>query len=169
MSDITLRSLTDKDIPLIEKWLNKDHVKRWYEIPRLGITIQDWITEIKAYKTDFKWITYLIVLYDDIPVGLCLYYQCADSIGEDFGTLPLAGSYGIDYLLGDETLLGKGIGKKMIIALTEHVFALPDAQRITADIDSDNIASQKTVTSCGFTLVDANKSRYVICKINLQV
>ena len=40
---LELRLLKDSDIPLIEIWLNEEHVKRWYEIPHLGITINDWI------------------------------------------------------------------------------------------------------------------------------
>ena len=40
---LELRLLKDSNIPLIEIWLNEEHVKRWYEIPHLGITINDWI------------------------------------------------------------------------------------------------------------------------------
>lgn len=38
---LELRLLNDADIPLIEKWLNKEHVKKWYEIPHLGVTLDD--------------------------------------------------------------------------------------------------------------------------------
>ena len=44
---LKLRLLNDNDIPLVERWLNEKHVKRWYEIPHLGVTIDDWMTEIK--------------------------------------------------------------------------------------------------------------------------
>ena len=33
---LELRLLNDSDIPLIEIWLNKEHVKRWYEIRGLS-------------------------------------------------------------------------------------------------------------------------------------
>lgn len=46
---LKFRSLTDDDIPLVERWLHQAHVERWYAIPRLGVTIDDWINEIKAY------------------------------------------------------------------------------------------------------------------------
>ncbi|WP_343210099.1 hypothetical protein [Anaerolentibacter hominis] len=90
---LEFRLLEDSDIPLIEIWLKKEHVKRWYEIPDCGITIDDWISEIKEYKGEFQWITYLIVMRNGLPLGMCLYYKCADSENEDFGTLPLSGSY----------------------------------------------------------------------------
>lgn len=97
-------------------------MKRWYEIPDLGITINDWISELKEYKGEFQWITYLIVLWQDRPIGLCLYYKCVDSSDEDFGTLPLTGSYGIDYLIGEESYLGKGLGKGIITLLVDKIF-----------------------------------------------
>lgn len=159
---LELRLLIDSDIPLIESWLNEEHVKRWYEIPELGITIDDWIAEIKEYKGKFQWITYLIALWQDRPIGLCLYYKCVDSSGEDFGTLPLAGSYGIDYLIGEKSYLGKGLGKGIIALLVDKIFSLQDAQIVTADIDKSNKASERALVSCGFKLLDTAGSRYVI-------
>lgn len=161
---LELRLLNDSDIPLIEIWLNEEHVRRWYEIPHLGITINDWISELKEYKGEFQWITYLIVLWQDRPIGLCLYYKCVDSSGEDFGTLPLIGSYGIDFLIGEESYLGKGLGKGIITLLVDKIFSLQDAQRVTADIDKNNKASEKTLLSCGFKLLHTVSSRYVIYK-----
>lgn len=158
---LEFKLLNDQDLPLVETWLNKEHVKKWYEIPDLGITIDDWIYEIKERKGKFQWLTYLIALKQGSPIGLCQYYRCIDS-DEDFGTLPLAGSYGIDYLIGEESCIGKGLGKKMIALLVERIFSCPDAQIVTADIDKDNRASEKALLSCGFTLLDSGRSRYVL-------
>ncbi len=76
--------------------------------------------------------------------------------------MPISGSYGIDYLLGEETYLGKGLGKEMVTLLVRKVFSFPDAKRITADIDKENKASEKTLLSCGFELLDAESSRYIL-------
>ena len=98
---LELRLLNDEDISLVEVWLNKEHVKKWYEIPHLGVSINDWLYELKERNGEFKWLTHLIVLWEGRPIGLCQYYRCEDSREEDFGTLPIKGSYGIDYLIGD--------------------------------------------------------------------
>ena len=42
------------------------------------------------------------------------------------------------------------------------VFSFPDAQRVTADIDKTNKASERTLLSCGFELLDTEGSRYVL-------
>lgn len=160
---LELRPLEERDISLVETWLNKEHVKRWYEVPHLGITIQDWMHEIKERGDEFKWLTYLIVSRENRPIGLCQYYKCTDS-DEDFGAIPPAGSYGIDYLIGEEACLGKGYGKKMVAMLADKIFTFPDAQIITADIDKTNIASEKVLLSCGFTRLDGSYSRYILQK-----
>lgn len=163
---LELRVLGDDDISLVEMWLNKEHVKRWYEIPLLGITIDDWMSEIKARDGEFRWLTHLIALWQGQPIGLCQYYKCIDS-DEDFGTLPLTGSYGIDYLIGEEAHLGKGLGKGIITLLVDKIFSFADAQRVTADIDKDNKASESALLSCGFTFLDVQRSRYVIQKTEI--
>lgn len=161
---LELKLLNENDIPLLEGWLNKEHVKKWYEIPRFGITIDDWISEIKEYKGEFQWITYLMVLCQGCPIGFCLYYKCVDSKDEDFGILPLTGSYGIDYLIGEEEYIGKGFGKRMITLLVDKIFSFQDAHMVTADIDKSNKASEKALLACGFKLLDAESSRYILRK-----
>ena len=162
---LELRLLDDSDIPLVEKWLNKEHVKRWYETPHLEVTINDWMTEIKERYGQYKWLTHLIVVWQGCPIGLCQYYKCVDSFDEDFGTLPLTGSYGIDYLIGEEAYIGKGLGKIMITELVNKIFSFQDAQIVTADIDRDNKASENALLSCGFRLLNAESNRYFIQKV----
>ncbi|CAK7051693.1 GNAT family N-acetyltransferase [uncultured Phascolarctobacterium sp.] len=156
---LELRPLNDNDIPLVEAWLNKEHVKRWYEIPHMQVTIADWMYEIGERNGEFKWLNYFVVQWQGQPIGLCQYYKCADS-DEDFGTLPLANAYGIDYLIGEEAYLGQGLGKGMVSLLVDKIFTLPGAQLVTADIDKNNKASAKTLLACGFTLLDEASCRY---------
>ena len=160
---LELRALIDSDIPLIEKWLNKDHVKKWYEIPHMGVTLNDWMIEIKNRNCEFNWLYHFIVMHDGKSIGLCQYYKCIDS-DEEYGNLVVEGAYGIDYFIGEESYLGKGVGKQMIMALMDKIFSLPDALRITADIDKKNKAPEGVLSSCGFVLFDPVESRYVIEK-----
>lgn len=159
---LELRLLTDSDVPLVEAWLNKAHVKSWYEIPHMGVTIEDWMYEISQRDGEFSWLNYLIATWHGAPIGMCQYYKCADSGDENFGSLPIAGSYGIDYLIGEEAYIGKGLGRGIVSLLVERIFALPDAERVTADIDEENKASAGALLSCGFVLQNGESSRYVL-------
>ena len=38
---LELRLFNDEDIALVENWLNKIHIKRWFEIPDQGVSISD--------------------------------------------------------------------------------------------------------------------------------
>jgi len=162
---LEFRLLDDSDIPLVERWLNKEHVKRCYEIPHLEVTISDWMTEIKERYGQYQWLTHLIVVWQGCPIGLCQYYKCVDSLDEDFGTLPLTGLYGIDYLIGEEAYIGKGLGKRMIKELVNKIFSFQDAQIVTAHIDRNNKASENALLSCGFRLLYAESSRYFLQKL----
>jgi RimJ/RimL family protein N-acetyltransferase len=161
---LELRTLEDRDVPLVEAWLEKEHVKPWYEVPELGVSLDDWKYEISERNGEFCWITYLIATWNGSPFGFCQYYKCADSADEDFGRLPIEGSYGIDYMIGEEAYLGKGLGKAMIAMLAERIFTLPDAARVTAEIDTENAGSKHALLSCGFRLVEGALDRYVLEK-----
>ena len=64
---ISLRTIYDRDIPAIECWLNREHVRKWFGEP------QTWLEEINAKH---GWIHYYIVEYENIPIGFCQYYDC---------------------------------------------------------------------------------------------
>ena len=163
---LKLRPLDDGDIALVETWLNTAHVKRWFEIPRLNTTIEDWMKEIREYRGEYRWITYFVLMLDSRPIGMCQYYKCADSVDEDYGTMPVDGSYGIDYLIGEEDCLGRGFGREMVSLLASTIFQLPDARRVTAHIDTENTASRKTLLSCGFRKLESVSGRYVLERRN---
>ena len=159
---LALRLLNDNDLPLVESWLNKAHIKRWYDIPGV-CSIDDWIAEIKERHDEFQFLTHLIALDKGHPIGFCQYYKCVDS-DEDWGMLPLEGAYCIDYLIGEQSYLGKGFGKGIITQLVAEILSKPDTLCVVADIDPENIASEKALLASGFVLFDVERNRYIICK-----
>ena len=69
---LKLRLLDDSDISLVECWLNKEHIKKWYDIPPV-CTVDDWLSEIKNRNNGFGFITHFIALLEEIPIGFCQY------------------------------------------------------------------------------------------------
>ena len=159
---LKLRLLSDADVPVVESWLNSEHVKKFFDVPGV-CSIDEWMYEIKNREGDFQFLTHLIAAWDDYPIGFCQYYKCADS-DEDWGALPLEGAYCIDYLIGEKSYLGKGLGKEILAKLVERIFSLPNAACVVGDIDTDNKISEKTLLASGFTLFDANHNRYILHK-----
>ena len=155
MEQLKLRSFTDADIPLLSDWLNKEYILKWYEDP------DAWLTEIKGRTEKFSFITHFIALYDGKPVGFCQYYSCANAGEEWYGDIPVEGSYSLDYLIGEEEYLGKGLGKGIIQLLIMEVFQQVDAERIIVRPEAENGASCGALLASGFCY-DARNQLY--CK-----
>ncbi len=150
MNSIKLRLFSDEDTYLMERWLQKEHVKKWYEDP------DDWLIEIKGRQAEFKFIKHFIALHNDAPIGFCQYYKCADANEDWYGNIPISGTYSIDYLIGEEMTLGKGFGKRIIALLIKEIFALADSERIIVQPDDDNKASCNSLLSNGFIFNNEN-------------
>jgi RimJ/RimL family protein N-acetyltransferase len=147
MKNISLRTFADSDIPLFTEWLNKPYIKKWYD------PIDEWITEIRERHSKFSWISYFIVMCEDVPIGFCQYYDCFDSQNfEDWNGRKFENCsevYSIDYLIGNEKYLGKGYGKELVRLLTDMVFAL-GAKEIIVDPDKENTRSNGVLLANGY-------------------
>jgi len=144
-----IRTFKDDDLPLLDQWLHKEHIKKWFEVPDI-CTIDDWLHEVKNRDGEFAWINYFTALWEACPVGFCLYYQCIDAKEDWYGDTPLEGTYSIDYLIGEEDYLGKGIGKEIIAKLVTMIFAHDNAKRIIVQPDKRNKASCNVLLANGF-------------------
>lgn len=152
---LKIRLLNDNDVKLMEVWLKKGHVARWYEHP------DDWMAEVKGRNGEFKFIKHFIAIFDNAPIGFCQYYACSNANEDWYGNLPLLGTYSIDYLIGEENYLGRGFGKAIISLLIKEVFSLVDSKRIIVQPEEDNRASCNALLSNGF-IFDINNNLY--CK-----
>ncbi len=135
---------------LFKKWLYTPHVAKWYHDPL------DWITEIEQQEGTFNWIHHFIVEYENRQIGFCQYYACEDSDDLWSGYTEMGGSYSIDYLIGETDYLGKGFGKKIVLALVVKIKKLCDAKRIVVQPETENEASRGVLLSCGFVSDIAN-------------
>ena len=161
-----LRTFQDNDLQLLDKWLHQRYIEKWFDVPGV-CTLDDWLYEAKNRHSEFKWITYFIALLEDFPVGFCLYYKCKDAKEDWYGDVSLEGTYSIDYLIGEEICLGKGIGKRMIAQLAEMIFTHENAKKIIVQPDKDNAASCNVLLANGFTF-DRTTNIYEITKEDFQ-
>jgi len=152
---LKIKPITDNDIPRIENWLKKDYVIKWFE------NAGAWLDEIRGRDGKFSFIKHFIALCDETPIGFCQYYECAGAKEEAYSSYPLAGSYSLDYLIGEEGFLGKGLGKAIIRLLIEEIFSQPNAERVLAKPEEDNNASRSALLSAGFIYDAETKVFYV--------
>ena len=122
---LVLRNLGDEDVVLMKKWLEQEFISKWFG------DASDWLLEIEHRNDEFNFIKHFIVEKDGVPVGFCQYYdwnKAMDDDGEPEGTC------GIDYMIGEESLLGKGYGKNIVRLICDKVIEnRPDTVQIIAD------------------------------------
>ena len=152
---VQLRDMQLSDLPLFREWLFVPHVAAWYHEP------EDWIYEVEHQDDEFAFVRHFIVEREGNPVGFCQYYPYWRS-GEDWhGAIPLEGTYSIDYLIGDQALLGRGYGTQIILALLEKIRAEPDAERVIVQPEPENLASCGVLRAGGFAF-DKNNGVFLL-------
>lgn len=160
MKNVEFRRVFDDDLEILNLWLNKDYVKKWYNEP------EDWLAEINGRNKEFSWINHFIVMSNGNPIGFCQYYDCFDGQKfEDWYSIDSAGKmYSIDYLIGDENYLGKGYGSLIVKVLTELVATKEQAAIIVVQPDEENSASNRVLLSNNYTFDPAKHYYYKLLK-----
>ena len=159
MREITLRPVEDTDLDLMSRWLNKEHVLRWYH------DTDEWMNEIRNRHGAFRFIRHFLALSDGRPIGFCQYYDCFDA-KEDWYEVGEEGAvYSIDYLIGEEAFLGKGYGKAIVMELERIIRTETAAKRVIVQPEPENAASCGTLLSCGYRF-DTERQYYYK---NLQI
>ncbi|MCQ4916638.1 GNAT family N-acetyltransferase [Bacteroides nordii] len=170
--EITLKQLTDEDIPLFESWLDKEYIKRWFGDK------EDWLNEINERNGKYSFLTHFIVFHNGREIGYCLYGDCfyikdLEEEGHDFKSLygdvtVKNHTYEIGYLIGEEGYLNKGIGK-IIIQLLEAKLIEIGAREMVADSCEKNIISVKALLSNGFKKKNDGDYRKIIVSIKSTI
>ena len=170
--EITLKQLTDEDIPLFESWLDKEYIKRWFGDK------EDWLNEINERNGKYSFLTHFIVFHNGREIGYCLYGDCfyikdLEEEGHDFislyGEVTVKNhTYEIGYLIGEVGYLNKGIGK-IIIQLLEAKLIEIGAREMVADPCEKNIISVKALLSNGFKKKNDGDYRKIIVSIKSTI
>ncbi|MDU1903329.1 MAG: GNAT family N-acetyltransferase [Dysgonomonas sp.] len=160
-NNLMLVPVEESDIRQIEIWLNKEHVKNWFERPEHELYLTDWLDEVKKRDNEFSWINYFIVRLDDQPIGFALYYDCWDAKEEWYEIKAKGEIYSMDYLIGEPSYVGKGYGKEMIGLLIKTIKQNSTAKGIIVQPDTRNHSSCGVLLSNGF-IFDKDKNYFTL-------
>jgi aminoglycoside 6'-N-acetyltransferase len=143
--------MVEADLALVETWLHESHVARWY---LHGSTLDEELEDLRLSVGAGQPTEVLVVEGDGRPIGWCQWYRCDDypDYAADIGAA--AGDVGIDYALGDSTVVGHGLGTALIAALVDHVRIRYPHAGVVADPEASNSASRRVLEKNGFGLVD---------------
>jgi aminoglycoside 6'-N-acetyltransferase len=152
---VTFRRLTRDDFGLLATWLAEPHVLRWWNHEFSPDAIE---REFGPTADGDEPAEDHAVLLDDRPVGLIQYSRFADYPEYVTELTPVLavpeGAASIDYLIGDHSCLGRGIGTAMISAFVDRIWSVDrNATCVIVPVNSANVASWKALLSAGFRIV----------------
>jgi aminoglycoside 6'-N-acetyltransferase len=143
--------MTRADLPLLRWWLAQPHVSRWW-----GSAPDEAAMEAE-YGADLDGAGHTehhVILLGDRPIGHMQWYVIADYADWEQAirvAIPTARTAGIDYLIGEPEMVGRGIGPMAISAYTDFIFAAhPDVEVVSADLQQANRASWRALEKAGF-------------------
>lgn len=176
-NEITIKPLQNEDIPLFEKWLNKEYIYKRL-CPDGDEQRDSWLDEVHNKDGKYDFINHFIVYHNNQKIGYCLYVDCfflkdIEEAGHDFedvygGIIEENHTYEIGYLIGEEEYLNKGISKIVIQKLEEKIIEL-GGREIAADPSEENIFSVKALLSSGFTKKKDEDYRKIITEIKNNI
>jgi aminoglycoside 6'-N-acetyltransferase len=164
--DFTFRRLNDADLPLMHRWLNDPGVVQWWE----GDDVS-WEGVVRDYgSTNTDPVEHWIALADGEEAGWIQCYSSADD-PEEAEKWWAAGvdrsAAGIDYLLGDPEMRGKGLGSEMIRAFVDQVvFGMhPEWSQACAAPFEANVASWRALEKAGFRFAGIIEDKTLPCRL----
>ena len=147
METISFRPLARADFPLVSRWLAAPHVARWWQRPADLASIE------QAYgpsidRTDPTEM--FIIEADQTPIGLIKRYRLAD-YPDWQRAVNVLDAAGIDYLIGEVDLTGKGLGSRTIRYFTTAALErYPELEAVVAAPQQENVASWKALENAGY-------------------
>ena len=147
---VTLRLMTEHDIPMLHDWLNRPHIVEWWggeeNRPTLAQTRREYLPRVLAAQR----VTPYIALLGEQPIGYAQSYVVLGCGGGWWADETDPGVRGIDQSLADAALLNRGVGTRLVKALGDLLFRDPDVTRIQTDPSPANLRAIRCYEKAGF-------------------
>jgi aminoglycoside 6'-N-acetyltransferase len=154
LDDFRFVPLRSSDLPNLAAWLAQPHVALWWREPSDLISVEENYGPV-AERIDLT--EGFIVRFRGRPIGYVQRYlidEHSDWRDTIRGALGHSGGLGIDYLIGEQDLVGRGVGRRLISEFVDASWKrYPSADHIAVALQQDNIASWKALEAAGFRRV----------------
>lgn len=148
--------MTDDDVGLLAAWLRDPAVGEWWE--GTTVTYDDaYVRAEMLHAPDEDHVTQAIVELDGRPIGFQQWYALAGEPAAmaEYGITADDRAYGIDQLIGESRLHGRGIGTRQVRAVTDWLLGSdgPGARMVVTDPVIENARAVRCYEKAGFRIV----------------
>ncbi|MBN2494536.1 MAG: GNAT family N-acetyltransferase [Deltaproteobacteria bacterium] len=141
--NVRLRDVTDADLPLIERWLCAEHVRRYWGEPEENIRLLRSPTGARLRRA--------LIEADGRKVGLVLWQHPSRQELDAAGLFDVPEDViDVDIMIGEAADVGRGVGTAAIRMVAEAALADPEVPYVIAATSIDNRASQRAFAKAGF-------------------
>ena len=149
MSDISLRLALQSDAPRLLRWRQEPQVAPWWNVPPYSANDVGEVEEELAGDAALEGHQSLLVLLDGNPIGYLQTYNAGRASG-DWWPDESDATRGLDLLIGEPDLVGRGIGPRVVRLICARLFEEPDVESIIVDPHPDNARSIRCFEKAGF-------------------
>ena len=168
---IDFRSINFSDISLIFKWFNTPHVQKFYSLR--SWTEDEVLAKLTPYISGDMPVFGFIILLNGNPIGYLQSYKVSDypwpkqNLTEDIVKMAM----GMDLFIGDESLIGKGLGQQIIEDFIE-IHSSAQYQYWIVDPDIKNVSAiecYKKLKFQGHQIIDTEDALKRPTKLMLMI
>ncbi len=148
---VSLRLMTEHDLPMLHEWVNRPHIVEWWggERPSLDEVRAHYLPWVMAQEN----VTPYIGLLDGVPFAYAQSYIAAGWGGGWWEDVIDPGVRGIDQSIADPALLGIGLGTRLVGTLVELLFRDPQVTKVQTDPAPHNLRAIRCYEKAGFRSV----------------
>jgi aminoglycoside 6'-N-acetyltransferase len=146
---IAFPPLREEDMGLVERWLREEHVALWWREPA-EVVIEKRIAGIEGRRPTRQFL----IVVGGRPAGFIQTYLVSDHPGWDEIVQVGTGVAGVDLMIGEPDLVGRGLGPEVLAAFARDVvFADPATVAVVATVEERNRRSWRAFEKAGFRYV----------------
>jgi len=151
--NLRIRTLTEKDFPLMLKWLTDDRVLQFYGGRDKKYTLET----LKEHYTE-PWedeVIRVIIEYNGQPIGYGQIYKMYDELYDDY-QYPRSNEivYGMDQFIGEVDYWSKGIGTKYTRMIFDFLKEERNVDAVILDPHQDNPRAIRMYQKSGFRIIE---------------
>lgn len=147
---VTLRLMTEQDLPMLHDWLNRPHIVEWWGGEAQRPSLEDVVRHYRPRVMAEDSVTPYIAMLDGEPIGYAQSYVALGSGDGWWESETDPGVRGIDQTLANAEQLNQGLGTRLVRALVERLFADPAVTAIQTDPAPGNHRAIRCYEKAGF-------------------